>query len=277
MTGAATPIAGAWQDLERELAAWATAGRRVEVWWRDDDAGAPCAALDRLLDLAEACRAPLALAVIPAQAEPSLAATLATHSAVVDVLQHGYAHNDNAPAGAKKCELVDPTTRPAILDELSRGHERLAALFGTRLQPVMVPPWNRIEPALVARLPAIGFTGLSTYQARRAAAAAPGLAQANCHLDILQWRPQRRFVGTAAAVALLAGHLAAKRQGAADAAEPSGLLSHHQAHDAAAWHFLAELLERLTHHPAVRLLRAAEVFAAAPTGPAGQPAAESDP
>ncbi|HEY9548868.1 MAG TPA: hypothetical protein VIR45_05150, partial [Kiloniellaceae bacterium] len=114
---------------------------------------------------------------------------------------------------------------------------------------------------------------LSTYQARRLAAGL-GLAQVNCHLDILQWRPQRRFLGTAAAVALLTSHLAAKRRGEADAAEPSSILSHHQAHDAAAWDFLAELLERLARHPAVRLLPAAEVFAAASAGMSGQPAAE---
>src|SRR3546814_5979986 len=64
----------------------------------------------------------------------------------------------------------------------------------------MVPPWNRVAPALAARLPAIGFTALSTYQVRRSAAGL-GVAQVNCHLDILQWRPQRRFLGTAAAVA----------------------------------------------------------------------------
>src|SRR3546814_19438225 len=97
----------------------------------------------------------------------------------------------------------------------------------------MGPPWNRVAPALAARLPAIGFTALSTYKARRSAAGL-GLAQVNCHLDILQWRPQRRFLGTAAAVALLTDHLAAKRRGEADAAEPSGILRPPQAHAAAA-------------------------------------------
>src|SRR3546814_19410903 len=59
-------------------------------------------------------------------------------------------------------------------------------------------------------------------------------------------------------------HLAAKRRGTADATEPSGILSHHRAHDEAAWHFLAEVLQRLTRHPAVRLLPATAVFAAPP-------------
>jgi hypothetical protein len=259
MTAAET---AAWQDLERELAAWAATGRRAELWWRDDDAGAPTPALHRLLDLAVASGAPLALAVIPARAEPALASALAAHAADADVLQHGYAHANHAPAGAKKCELVDPAMRPQILDELSRGRERLAALFGARLRPVMVPPWNRIDPGLAARLPGLGFTALSTYKARKGLVATPGLAQVNCHLDILQWQPQRQFLGTEAALALLTAHLAAKRTGAADAGEPSGILSHHQAHDEAAWDFLAALLGRLARHSAVRLLPAAELFAA---------------
>src|SRR5690606_37909844 len=135
----------AWQALGAELAAWQEAGRVAGIWWRDDDAVAPGAALDRLLDLATRHQAGLALAVIPAQAEPALARRLAEHPARTAVLQHGYAHTDHAPDGAKKCELVAPATRPAILEELARGRDRLGALFGDRLLPVMVPPWNRID------------------------------------------------------------------------------------------------------------------------------------
>ncbi|MGF1631940.1 MAG: polysaccharide deacetylase family protein [Kiloniellaceae bacterium] len=262
MTGAETSV---WQPLERELEAWGATGRRAAVWWRDDDADVPSPAFERLLAVAAASRAPLALAAIPAKVEPALAAVLAAQQATdTTVLQHGYAHADHAPAGAKKCELVDPGQRPAVIEELRRGRARLASLFGTRFRPVLVPPWNRIDPALVTQLPGLGFTGLSTYKARAAAAPATGLHQVNCHLDILQWRPQRRFLGAQAAVELLTGHLAARRHGTADAEEPSGILSHHQVHDDDAWYFLAELLDRLARHPAVRLLSAAEVFATVP-------------
>jgi len=252
----------AWQALEAELDAWAGAGRRAQVWWRDDDATAPSVALERLLALAEVHRAPLALAVIPARAGPALAACVATATDVA-VLQHGYAHENHAPAGAKKCELVDPGARPTLTAELENGRERLGALFGPRLLTVMVPPWNRIAPALALRLPALGFTGLSTYRARTAAEAAPGLCQVNTQADILQWHPQRRFLGTVAALDLLTGHLAAKRRGAADPDEPSGILSHHAVHDEAAWRFLDALLAHLARHPAVQLLPAAEAFAPA--------------
>ncbi|MEQ9607084.1 MAG: hypothetical protein RLN99_05395 [Kiloniellaceae bacterium] len=254
-------MTGGWDALAVELDAWSAAGQTAEVWWRDDDAGAPCPALDRLLALAAETGTPLSLAVIPAKAEAALAATLDRHPAETTVLQHGAAHHNCAAPGAKKCELVDPDLRPALPEELRRCRAGLEHLFGARFRPVMVPPWNRIAAELRATLPSLGFDGLSTYKARDAALPLPGLRQTNCHVDILQWRPQRQFLGTEAALALLTGHLAAKRAGGADAAEPSGILSHHQAHDEAAWDFLAALFGRLARHPAVRLLPAERVFA----------------
>lgn len=268
--------AGAWRALEAELAAWQAAGRVAGFWWRDDDAVAPSAALDRLLDLAAGHRAGVALAVIPARAEPALGRSLAEHPARTAVLQHGYAHLDHAPAGAKKCELVAPEARPAILEELARGRDRLRALLGDRLLPVMVPPWNRIDAALLRRLPELGFAALSTYKARARAAPAPGLLQVNCHLDILQWRPQRCFLGAEAALSLLTGHLAAKRSAPAENEEPTGILTHHQAHDPAAWDFLDELLSFLGGQRAARLMPPREVFAPAGAG-APRPAAEGRP
>ncbi|MGF1591822.1 MAG: polysaccharide deacetylase family protein [Kiloniellaceae bacterium] len=254
--------ADAWADLDRELDAWADAGRRAGLWWRDDDAGPVTPALRRLLDLAAAKDAPLALAVIPAAAGDELAAVLAAHPAKAWVLQHGYAHRDHAPAGAKKCELVDPAARPALLDELSRGRAILDGLCGAHALPVLVPPWNRLAAGLTPRLPGLGFSGLSACKARASAQPAPGLLQVNCHLDIMAWRPQRRFLGTGAALEALTGHLAARRLGGADPEEPSGILSHHQVHDDAAWDFLGTLLARLAAHPGARLLTATEIFAA---------------
>jgi len=171
---------------------------------------------------------------------------------------------------------LDAAVRPAIVEELTRGRDRLEALLGDHLLSVMVPPWNRIDAALVRRLPELGFAALSTYKARPAAAAAPGLLQVNCHLDILQWRPERCFVGTEAALALLTGHLAEKRSALADGDEPTGILTHHQAHDPAAWRFLADLLSFLKEQEAARLMPPQEVFPTARTG-ALRPAAEDRP
>lgn len=261
-----------WRPLDQELDRWAAAGRKASLWWRDDDAGAPTAALERLLDLAARSGQPLALAVIPDRAEAALAERLSKQAPDIAVLQHGFAHRNHAPDGEKKCELTAPRQRPETPEELGRGREILKALFGARALPVLVPPWNRIDPEMTAALPALGFTGLSTYKARKQPQPRPGLQQVNCHLDILQWRPERRFLGFAEAVALLTDHLRARREGSADPAEPSGILSHHAVHDEAAWAFLEDLLERLARHPAVRFLPAAEAFAPDRRLETGQPA-----
>ena len=89
-----------WEVLAGECDAWATSGRPVELWWRDDDAIADTAALRCLL--AEAT-VPIALAVIPAGLEPSLPALLKSHGSV-SVLQHGFDHRNRAPAGGKKSD-----------------------------------------------------------------------------------------------------------------------------------------------------------------------------
>ena len=60
----------------------------------------------------------------------------------------------------------------------------------------------------------------------------------------------------------------ARRLGEADAAEPTGLLTHHPAHDAPAWAFLETLLDRLAGHPAVRFVEAGEAFARVADPPA---------
>jgi hypothetical protein len=39
-------------------------------------------------------------------------------------------------------------------------------------------------------------------------------------------------------------HLAERRTGGADGAEPTGWLTHHELHDSAAWNFLERLFER---------------------------------
>jgi hypothetical protein len=260
-------MSAAWDGRARELDAWDAAGRTATLWWRDDDATRPTPELDRLLDIAGEHGTPLALAVIPAPAVPELAQRLAGGTA--SVLQHGFAHRCHAGPGEKKTELGAQRPAATVLAELAEGRARLARLFaGTAVPvlPVLVPPWNRIAGPIVGGLPATGFTGLSTYNARTARLAAPGLLQVNTHADIVDWHGSRGFVGEAAALGLVAGHLAARRLGTADEDEPTGLITHHLVHDAACWAFCDRLAEAVATHPAARWLAAPDIFNMRPTG-----------
>jgi hypothetical protein len=257
-----------WKHLSEELDAWATAGRSATLWWRDDDAVEPSPELARLLALAAARDLPLALAVIPARASEALAEWLAAHPARPALLQHGYAHQNHARKEEKKAELGAQRPANVVLEELARGWGRMTALFGETWTPVLVPPWNRIAERLVAELAGVGFRGLSTQGPRAAEEPAPDLVQVNTHLDIMHWPPPRGFLGEAESLEILVAQLRARRLGAADAAEPTGLLTHHPAHDAAAWAFLEKLLDRLAGHPAVRFIEAGEAFAKVADQPA---------
>jgi hypothetical protein len=252
-----------WHDLERELDAWQGRQRPLTLWWRDDDAAAPSPALDRLLALAERAGAPLALAVIPAAADEALARRLEGLSRVA-VLQHGYAHLNHAPPDERKCELGPERPATAVLDELAAGRARLKALFGGRQLDVLVPPWNRIDDALVGKLAAAGFRGLSTLGPRGPGPAPSGLRQVNVHVDLIDWRGGRGFVGLGAALDQVLGHLAARREGAVagggDGDEPTGLMTHHLVHDEGCWDFLDQFLVRAQARPWLRWLAAAELF-----------------
>lgn len=257
-----------WRELEQELDAWATAGQRATLWWRDDDAAEPTAALDRLLDLSAAQNLPLALAVVPGRCSHGLSHRLAGDLQAMTPLQHGYRHLNHAGADQKKAELGDHRPLPVVCEELARGAALMAANFGERALPVLVPPWNRIAPRVIAALPEIGLSGLSTHKPRTAENPVPGITQVNTHVDIMRWTAPRGFLGEAEALGLLCGHLRARRgvqtkEQQVDRAEPTGLLTHHLAHDAAAWGFLEQLLPLLARHPAALMLGARDVFAAA--------------
>jgi len=259
-----------WNDLEAELDAWGEAGLSATFWWRDDDAVAPSAPLDRLLETAGGTGVPVALAVIPKNAEPALAARLDESGAAVGVLQHGYAHANHAGTGDKKIELGRERPAEIVIAELAVGWERLEKLFAARALPVMVPPWNRIAPHIVPMLPEMGYRGLSTFEPRGRAEAVRGLAQVNAHIDVIDWHGDRDFVGTEAALGAALEHLAARRTGMADRDEPTGLLTHHLAHDAPADAFVAAFVGRTRAHAAARWLQADAVFAGRmPAGSAG--------
>jgi hypothetical protein len=243
-----------WAELQTALDAVAERGDAIRVWWRDDDAGRDHPALGRLLDLAACHDLPLALAVVPMWLEPAAQGRIAA-SAQATVLQHGFAHANHGPRAAKSIELGKRGLN-VIQSELERGRALLADAFGCAFLAVLVPPWNRLDECLIERLGACGFIGLSTFGPRALPEAAPGVAQVNAHLDPIDWRGTRLFVGEVAALTRLVAVL--------DADEPIGILSHHLAMDEEGWAFLDRLLRVLAAHPAARLCRAAELFEAAP-------------
>jgi len=248
-----------WLPLDAELDRWAEAGAPATLWWRDDDVEAHTAALERLLGLVRRHRVMPGLAAIPARVDATLGEALAEHPQVW-LLQHGYAHLDHAAAGEKKIELGGRRAPATLRSDLAEGGRFLAALYPGRTLPVLVPPWNRIAPPLLPSLAGLGFRVLSSFGARHAPQAAPGLRQVNVHVDLIDWRGSRGCRTTAALIHDLVAHLAARRAALVDPAEPTGILSHHLVHDAACWEFLDTLFDRTRLHCGARWMGVREAL-----------------
>lgn len=247
-----------WDSLTAELDRWAEANTAASFWWRDDDAETMTPALLRILELHRGADAPLALAIVPIDADDALAAALTDDD--VDVLQHGYAHINHEAEGRPKCELGAARAPSEVTKELALGRRRLAELFGARALPVLVPPWNRMSPSVLDRVPGLGFCGVSMFKARTSAETAPGLTSANTHVDIIDWRGGRGFCGEEAALQAAVRHLSARRSGGADADEPTGLLTHHLMHDGACTAFIERFAKAVNDHAGARWVRARAIF-----------------
>jgi hypothetical protein len=225
-----------WASLVTELQVWASMGEKPSFWLRDDDAIEPSAALDRLLSLCHLYRVPIALAVIP---EPS-GSELADHlkdSDLINVAVHGWRHANHAGLGEKKQELGKHRPIAEILSELERGFTKLKSLHGERFLPMLVPPWNRMDGALLEYLPAIGFRLVSSYGNALADYANRELAIVNTQVDIIDWS-SRRGRDHGALVGLLVKQLRDSRE---TDRHPVGILAHHRDHDETALRFLDQL------------------------------------
>lgn len=235
-----------WQALSDEFDRWAAAGRTATLWWRDDDAGDTSWPLDRLLGIAMAHDVPLALAVIPARLTERLVHRVAGTPSLY-VMQHGWSHDNRAREPERMTELSDDWDRGDADHWLLEGRRRLAEAFGPRFLPAMVPPWNRMGDGMAAHLSALDFRAVSGLGARTGSE--PGPARVNIHVDIMNWET-RRFAGDDRALDTIVRHLEARRTGAADPDETTGIMSHHQFHDEECWAFLDRLAGLVAGHPA---------------------------
>lgn len=251
--------AAEWPDLVDELDRWGEAGRVADFWWRDDDAVTLTPQLGALLRLA--AEVPVALAVIPALARPELATAL-DGDARIAVLQHGWQHANRATHG-KKSEYPEGRSAAVVGAELGAGRARLDALFGQRAVALLVPPWNRFANEFLPLLSRNGIAGISTMVTPSGAAlppglVVPGLVAIDVHVDLVAWREDRGFIGAAAALGRLVGHLRANRLDATDRAGPIGILTHHLIMDPPTVAFLERLTALIGSHAASRWAAAGE-------------------
>ena len=225
-------------NLDRELEQWKMAGKKVRLWLRDDDAIDVTTALEELCALVEGLDIPLLLAVIPKFATPELGEFVRQHGLIAPAV-HGYSHTNHAAEGDKKCEFHDGRSQHQMQKELAIGRELLSRLFGKRLSPLLVPPWNRIGDKAIKCAMAAGFAGISGFGWKEQPG---GRIWQNTHVDVINWKGKKRGKSLACVLGEICTHLEIARQ---NNFVPIGLLTHHRDHDAALWGMLDQLIETL--------------------------------
>jgi len=234
-----------WTPLNQALERCAQSGHRPKIWLRDDDATEPTPALDRLITISERFGVPLLLAVIPQPTGDALAQRL-SDTTPLSVVAHGWAHQNHAGPDEKKQEFGPHRPLDIMLSELQTGREKLERLYGQRFVPMLVPPWNRIDPQLVPLLVDIGFEALSTF-----GPATPGpIRTVNSNVDLIDWHGTRGCVEHSLLVNRIVENLGQN--------EPIGILGHHLVHDDAVWVFLEELFST-THAFGIEWLAGSEL------------------
>ncbi|MBB6484518.1 polysaccharide deacetylase family protein [Rhizobium lusitanum] len=232
-----------WQPLRDELRRWTEAERKVKLWFRDDDAIEPTPALDRLLSLSDRFEVPMALAIIPGPTSEPLAECLAQKNRITATV-HGWTHQNYAPDDTKKQELGLHRPKEIVLDELHRGFDKLKALYPSQFVPLLVPPWNRIDDALLPHLAPFGYRAVSVFGLAKQAP----IGLINTHIDIMRWHGVRGGLPHAEIIERLVEELQNRFDGNE---EPIGVMTHHLAHDDLAWGFVETLFDETAGHAAI--------------------------
>ncbi len=211
---------------------------RLDVFFRDDDAGWGDDRLLALCDVFADRGVPLDLAVIPASCSRDLAQTLLRHRADLSFHQHGFAHVNHQEKG-RKSEFGDERLLSDVTRDIVEGRRILVERFGDRVQPIFTPPWNRCRRDIAAALLICDLTVLSRDRTA-AGLEQPEIMELPISVDVVKIRDEL----DAAIAAALTSHPRGR---------PFGFMLHHAVHDAFDRTLIGALLDFLLSVSSVQL------------------------
>ncbi|MBH68293.1 MAG: polysaccharide deacetylase [Rhodospirillaceae bacterium] len=246
------------EALHLELNEWSKNSYVAQIWWRDDDLHKPTAALDFLLKASSTLPFKPLLAVIPSLTSKDLCSILTGSGLAVGV--HGFRHVNHEGNHEKKSEFGPSRRLQDQIDDVKNARQALYELLGESVFDCFVPPWNRLNNSLIPHLPILGLSSLSTFGGRKSKQPCPGLLQINTHVDIIDWKSKRAFIGGESMAAQISNHLTQIRSKFSSKPEPLGLLSHHLQMKKEDWLEFQTVCFALENHPAAYLTNPHELF-----------------
>ena len=226
-----------WQALADEFTKWDALKIRPKIWFRDDDVSKVTSAFEAMISLFAKNETQLFAAAIPGLITGNNLKLLSQDYPNVTFWQHGYDHSNHALKGQKKIELGGSWSLDKAKGFLRDGKTKLEDLFGAKFEPIMVPPWNRIDNDFLD-FTASAYEAVSLYQNP-----SPDLAfqHINCQIDLIDWANQKSFIGTEKVLNALILELQKRRFGVIASDQPIGILLHHLDHTPELTSFLSRL------------------------------------
>jgi hypothetical protein len=198
----------------------------------------------------------IGLALIPGLLEPDLVSFVHVGARDFYPMCHGWRHINHG-AGNNPCEFGNGRPRAAARADAERALHTFCRHF-PGVPPIFVPPFNRIDAAMVRELARLGFVGLSGSQRpleRRVArlidrfewtpvinlARSEFLPRIDAQIDLIDWKSGSARDACDVAEMLVA-QLRLRRKGFLTLHSPIGLLTHHRVHDEKIWHLLESVV-----------------------------------
>lgn len=183
-----------WIKLGESLRDAADGGRRIALFFRDDDAAEDIPPLRRLLSLFETREMGINIEVIPGLMTTECARLLGSAQSgqpkLIEVNQHGWRHENHETTG-RKCEFGPARDYQQQCEDIRAGRARLEEMLGSAFYPVFTPPWNRYGAATCQALIDLGFHAISDIESSRTVNVNTALRRIPATLDIIDWRSSR--------------------------------------------------------------------------------------
>ena len=122
-----------------------------------------------------------------------------------------------------------------------------------------MPPWNRISEGVIPNLLDFGFSGFSAFGRKSLKVHEPNLKWFNTHIDVIDWRNTRRFIGGESMTLQITNNLKRQRR-TNETSEPFGILTHHLNMIESDWEEFRNIFTILKNSNSVRCVDPLELF-----------------
>lgn len=131
------------------------------IFIRDDDVWVDDAVFLELFEWLKKYNVPVVYGVIPMRLKDRMAQTLRkrkkNHPELLDIVQHGYAHQNYAIDGEGKYEFGASRTYEQQYEDIANGMQIMRRCFGSELTPGFIPPFHAEDKNTMKAVQALGI------------------------------------------------------------------------------------------------------------------------